>query len=149
MEKYFEEALKEACQAYNEGEIPIGAVITYKGKIIAKAHNLKEQLNCSIYHAELLAIKEASEKLQTWRLNECDMYITMEPCFMCCGAILQSRINKVYYLVDNNKFGGIESIKKILKEIPSNYYFQIKKVEDKEYQEKITKLLKNFFSDKR
>lgn len=97
MEKslYMEEALKEAYKAYNKGEIPIGAIIVKDGKIIARAHNRTEELKDSTAHAEMLAIKQASEVLGGWRLINCDLYVTMEPCIMCSGAIINSRIKNV------------------------------------------------------
>ena len=92
---YMKEALKEAYKAYNKGETPIGAVIVKDGEIIARAHNRTEELKDSTAHAEILAIKEASEVLGGWRLINCDLYVTMEPCIMCSGAIINSRIKKV------------------------------------------------------
>ncbi|MBH0312449.1 nucleoside deaminase [Clostridioides mangenotii] len=92
---YMMEALKEAQKAYTEGETPIGAVIVKNGEIIAKAHNLTETLKDCTAHAEMLAIKEASQKLGGWRLISCEMYVTMEPCMMCSGAIVNSRIKKL------------------------------------------------------
>ena len=97
MEKsfYMNEALKEARKAYEKGETPIGAVIVKDGEIISRAHNLTEELNDCTAHAEILAIRKASEKLGGWRLINCDLYVTMEPCIMCSGAIVQSRIKKL------------------------------------------------------
>ena len=97
MEKslYMEEALKEAYKAYNKGETPIGAIIVKEGKIIARAHNRTEELKDSTAHAEMLAIKQASETLGGWRLINCDLYVTMEPCIMCSGAIVNSRIKNI------------------------------------------------------
>ena len=97
MEKslYMNEALKEAYKAYNKGETPIGAIIVKDGKIIARAHNLTEELQDSTAHAEILAIRQASKVLGGWRLINCDLYVTMEPCIMCSGAIVQSRIKKL------------------------------------------------------
>ena len=92
---YMNEAIKEAYKAYEKGETPIGAVIVKDGEIIARAHNLTETLNDSTAHAEILAIREASEYLGGWRLINCDLYVTMEPCIMCSGAIVQSRIKKL------------------------------------------------------
>ena len=88
-------ALKEAKKAYCRGEVPIGAVIVKNGKIIAKAHNLKELKHNAVCHAEILAINKACRKLKNWRLIDCTMYITMFPCPMCASAINQSRISKV------------------------------------------------------
>ena len=92
---YMKEAIKEAYKAYEKGETPIGAVIVKDGKIVARAHNLTETLNDSTAHAEILAIRQASEILGGWRLINCDLYVTMEPCIMCSGAIVQSRIKKL------------------------------------------------------
>lgn len=92
---YMKEALKEAYKAYTKGETPIGAVIVKDKEIIARAHNLTETLKDSTAHAEMLAIKEASNKLGGWRLISCEMYVTMEPCIMCSGAIVNSRIKKL------------------------------------------------------
>ena len=89
VEKYMNLALKEAKKAYKKGEIPIGAVIVKHGKVIAKAHNLKEHHNLSTAHAEILVINKANKKVKNWRLNECELYVTVEPCMMCCGAIIQ------------------------------------------------------------
>ena len=97
MEKslYMNEALKEAYKAYNKGETPIGAIIVKDGKIIARAHNLTEELQDSTAHAEILAIRQASKVLGGWRLINCDLYVTMEPCIMCSGAIINSRIKNI------------------------------------------------------
>jgi tRNA(adenine34) deaminase len=92
---YMNEAIKEAYKAYEKGETPIGAVIVKDGQIIARAHNLTETLNDPTAHAEILAIRKASEYLGGWRLINCDLYVTMEPCIMCSGAIVQSRIKKL------------------------------------------------------
>ncbi|WP_042278372.1 nucleoside deaminase [[Clostridium] dakarense] len=97
MEKsfYMKEALKEAYKAYEKKETPIGAVVVKDGQIIARAHNLTEELNDCTAHAEILAIRQAADKLGGWRLIDCDLYVTMEPCVMCSGAIVNSRIKKL------------------------------------------------------
>ena len=95
-ERFMKEALKEAKKADAKLEVPIGAVIVKDGKIIARAHNLRETKKNAIAHAEILAIEKACKKLSAWRLNDCDMYVTLEPCAMCAGAILNSRIKNVY-----------------------------------------------------
>lgn len=92
---YMSEAIKEAYKAYGKGETPIGAVIVRNGEIIGRAHNLTETLNDPTAHAEILAIRKASDYLGGWRLINCDLYVTMEPCIMCSGAIVQSRIKKL------------------------------------------------------
>ena len=94
--KFMEEALKEAKKAYEKLEIPVGAVIVQNGKIIARAHNLKETKQTALAHAEILAIQKANKKLKNWRLLDCEMYVTLEPCEMCMGAITSSRIKKLF-----------------------------------------------------
>ena len=100
------EAIKEAQLAYLKYEIPVGAVIVKDKKIIAKAHNLKEFNHNPLHHAEILAIDFASKVLGNWRLNECDMYVTLEPCVMCAGAILNSRIKNLYFGAYDYKAGA-------------------------------------------
>lgn len=95
-EKYMEQALKEAKKAYDKLEIPVGAIIVKNNKIIARAHNLKETKKLATAHAEILAIQKASKKLDNWRLLDCDMYVTLEPCQMCMGEIISSRIKNIY-----------------------------------------------------
>lgn len=94
---FMSQALKEAEKAYDLGETPIGAVIVKDGRIIASAHNMRETGKCALYHAELLAIHEACRVLGGWRLHDCDLYVTLEPCIMCSGAISQSRIKNLYF----------------------------------------------------
>ena len=105
MEKYMNIALKEAKKAYKKGEIPVGAVIVKNNKIIAKGHNLKEKKKMSTGHAEILVINKACKKLKNWRLNDCELYVTLEPCMMCSGAIIQSRISTVIYGTENLNSG--------------------------------------------
>ena len=102
MDKYMIEAIKQAKIAQNKGNIPVGAVIVMNNKIISKAYNKKNSKKVSTYHAEILAIIKACKKLKSWRLNECDLYVTLEPCNMCLSAIGESRIKNVYYLLKSN-----------------------------------------------
>ena len=111
--KYMKEAIKEAKKAYDIGEIPVGCVIVYNDKIIARGYNKRELNNLALDHAEIIAIKKASKKLNSWRLEECSMYITLEPCIMCSGAIIQSRIKNVYYGAYDNRFGCHKSLTNI------------------------------------
>lgn len=143
--KYMEAALKEAEKAKLKDEVPIGAVIVYDGKIIARAHNLREEKQCSTAHAEILAIQKACKKLKSWRLENCELYVTLEPCPMCAGAILQSRIKKVVYGAVDYKGGSIESCMKMYdvkgyNHYPETYY---------EANEKCSQVLKDFFREKR
>lgn len=103
------EALKEANKALKKDEVPVGAVIVYNGKIIAKAHNTRQKSKDSTNHAEILAIRKACKKLKDFRLNETEMYVTLEPCLMCLGAILNARIKTVYYGASNNKDNALTS----------------------------------------
>lgn len=105
-EKFMKEALKEAVKAYDKLEVPVGAVIVKDGKIIARAHNVKEEKKDTTKHAEILAISKASKKLESWRLTDCEMYVTLEPCPMCAGALIQSRIKKVYIGTKDPKTRG-------------------------------------------
>ena len=108
-EKFMKEALKEAQKAYKKLEVPVGAIIVKDGRIVARAHNLKETKNDTIKHAEILAIEKASKKLSNWRLIDCEMYVTLEPCPMCAGAIVNSRIKKVNIGAMDEKTGACGS----------------------------------------
>lgn len=148
-EEYLDMIIKEALLAAQEGEIPVGALIVRNDEILALTHNRKEQMKCSTKHAEIIAIEEASKKINSWRLNDCEIYITMEPCIMCCGAILQSRIKKINYLVENDKFGGLGNIKDNLGNIKYNHQVEIEKIKDLKREKKIRSMLKDFFLNKR
>lgn len=108
-EKYMLEALKEASLAASEDEVPIGCVIVKDGEIIARAHNQRDKTNNPLGHAEVLAIKKASEILKDWQLVNCELYVTIEPCLMCAGAIIQSRIKRVIYGAPDLKGGAFGS----------------------------------------
>lgn len=112
---YMNLALKEAKKAIKYGDIPIGCVIVMNNKVISKAFNKKEFNNNPIKHAEIIAIEKASKKLNTWHLDECTLYTTMEPCLMCAGAILQSRISRIVYGLPNNNFGEVTSNDEVFK----------------------------------
>lgn len=108
--KYMKMALKQAKKAAKKGEVPIGAIIVRDGKVIAKAHNLREKSKRATAHAEILAIEEANKKLHSWRLDSCVMYVTIEPCPMCAGAIIQSRMKTVVYGAKDIKSGCHDSV---------------------------------------
>ncbi len=110
-EKFMELAIKEAKKAYKHKEVPVGAVIVKNGKAISKAYNLVEKRKNATLHAEIIAISKASKKLKNWRLNDCEMYVTLEPCVMCMSAIELSRIKKIYFLVEKNKEINIQKDK--------------------------------------
>ena len=140
-EFFMKEALKEAEKAYKKEEIPVGAVIVKDGKIIARAHNLKELKNSSIFHAEILAIDKANKKLKAWRLENCEMYITLEPCMMCMGAIINSRLKKIYIGTLDPKTGSCKSVINI-----ENYKFNHEvEIETGILKEECEYILKDFF----
>ena len=145
-EKFMKQALKEAQKAYDKLEIPVGAVIVKDGKIIARAHNQKETKFDTTKHAEILAIQKASKKLKSWRLIDCEMYVTLEPCSMCAGAIINSRIKKVYIGTMDEKTGAVGSVFNLFED----YIFNHKP----EFETGILKnecedILKRFFKDLR
>ncbi len=113
-ENYMQAALDEARTAAAIGEIPIGAVIVQDGEIIARAHNMRETWQDGTAHAEVIAIREACKKLGRWRLSGCSLYVTVEPCPMCSGAIVNSRVDTVVYGCPDVKAGGAESIFNII-----------------------------------
>ena len=136
------EALKEAKKAYKKEEVPVGAVIVKDGEIIARAHNIKETKKNAVCHAEILAIQKACKKLEAWRLLDCEMYVTLEPCSMCAGALINSRIKKIYIGTDDQKTGACGSILNLLEDYPFNHKIEIQKYILKEECED---LLKDFF----
>jgi len=145
-ELFMKEALKEAKKALNKLEAPIGAVIVKDGKIIARGYNLRETKQDSTLHAEIVAIKRACKKLGSWRLEECDIYITLEPCPMCAGAILQSRIRNVFFGAYDPKAGAAGSLINLLENDSfnhkSNVYGGI-------LENECSSLLKEFFKNLR
>ena len=114
---YMKLALDEAKKALDYDEVPVGAVIVYKDKVIAKSFNRKNIDNIAIYHAEVIAIEEACKILGTWYLDECTLYTTVEPCMMCTGAIIQSRIKRVVYGTNNEAFGYLSKMNNLKIEI--------------------------------
>ena len=109
-EGYMRQALAEAVKAREAGEVPIGAVVVLKGQVISAGHNLKETLQDPTAHAEIIAIREAASKLHSWRLEETDLYVTIEPCPLCMGAILQARIRRVIFGAFDPKAGAAGSV---------------------------------------
>jgi len=143
--KYMDIAYEEALKAFELGEIPVGCVIVYNDEIIARAHNLKENKHCSVDHAEILAIKEASNILNNWRLDGCDIYITLSPCPMCASAIKQARINNIYCGINNDTYDS-KMIKNILSTKDNNSVVNIDFDLDKI---RCGNLLKKFFKLRR
>ena len=139
-------ALQEAKKSLKSDDVPVGAIIVKDNEIIAKAHNMKEKKLIATKHAEIIAIEKACKKRKTWYLNDCTLYVTLEPCLMCCGAIIQSRIKNVVYAASNEKFGYVESIDKILNNQKNNHYVNIKKGI---YEKEAKNLVQEFFKSKR
>ena len=109
-EKFMKEAIKQAKKAYDKEEIPVGAVIVKDGKIIARGYNKKEEKKDTTQHAEIIAIQKASRKIGAWRLQDCEMYVTLEPCAMCTGALIQARLKRVYIGTMDPKTGACGSV---------------------------------------
>ena len=145
-ERYMKEAIKQAKKAENIDEVPIGCVIVYQGKIIARGYNRRNIDKNTLSHAELNAIKKASKKLGDWRLDDCEMYVTLEPCQMCAGAIVQSRIKKVYIGSMNPKAGSAGSVINLLQVKEFNHQVEI---ESGILQEECGEMLSDFFRNLR
>ena len=119
-EKYIKEALKEARKAHKKAEAPIGCVIVKDGQILSRGHNLRQSKQDVTLHAELIAIRKACRKLKSWRLEDCDLYVTLEPCYMCAGAIIQARVRHVYFGAADPKAGAVVSQNHLF-ELPHNH----------------------------
>ena len=145
-EKFMKEALKAAKKAYEKEEVPVGAVIVKDGKIIARAHNQKETKFDTTKHAEILAIQKASKKLNSWRLIDCEMYVTLEPCSMCAGALINSRIKKVYIGASDSKTGAVGSVFNLLEDYTFNHKVEYEKGV---LQDECESILKEFFKELR
>ena len=141
-ERFMKEALKEAQKAYEKLEVPVGCVIVKDNKILARAHNLKENKKDATDHAEIRAIQKASKKLDAWRLTDCEMYVTLEPCPMCAGALIQSRIKKVYIGTMDPKTGACGSVFNLSEDYPFNHKMEI---ETGILEEECEEMLKRFF----
>ncbi len=124
-EHYMKLALEEAEQALREEEVPIGAVIVHENRVIARAHNQREQLHDPTAHAEMIAITQAAESLGGWRLNDCTLYVTLEPCPMCAGAIVQARLSRVVYGAPDPKAGAVNTLYELLSDDRLNHQAEI------------------------
>ncbi len=120
-EKYMARALELAFDAARLDEVPVGAVVVHNGRIVGEAFNLREQEAVATKHAELMAIEAACKRLGAWRLSDCILYVTLEPCLMCAGAIINSRINRVVYGARDPKAGAVESLYKVLNDKRLNH----------------------------
>jgi len=144
--KFMKMAILQAKQAFAIDEVPIGAVIVKNHQIIAKAYNRTITDHNPLNHCELIALQQASKKLLSWRLDDCDIYITAEPCAMCLGAISMARIKKIYYAVAEPKFGAIESNQNFFKNYPAYFKPEIYSAIN---EEESRELLQMFFQKKR
>ena len=143
---FMEEAIKLAQKAYKKKEVPIGAIIVKDGKIIARAYNNREQSQQAINHAEIIAIKKACKKLHSWRLNGCEMYVTLEPCAMCAGAILNSRLKSVHIACKDETHGAVVSKYNLLSDGTLNHTTEIIVGE---CEQKAKELIQSFFKNLR
>lgn len=138
-------ALEEAYKARDKDEVPVGAVVVKNGKIIGRGHNLRESLKNSLAHAEVVAINEACRSIGDWRLNGCELYVTLEPCIMCAGAIIQSRISRIYIGTFDQNVGACGTIINLMDLKGFNHYVDVKWT----YDERCSEILKEFFRNKR
>ena len=141
--KYMQEALEEAKKADEDGDVPIGCLIVHNGEVIGRGYNRRNKDHSVLAHAEILAIRQAAEKMGDWRLEDCTMYVTLEPCQMCAGAVVQARIPRVVIGAMNPKAGCAGSVLNLLEHPAFNHQVQ---VETGLMEEESSVLLKNFFA---
>lgn len=145
-EKFMQAAISEAKKAGQVNEVPIGAVIVYEGEVIATGFNIREATQTTLSHAELLAIQEANEKIGSWRLEDCSLYVTLEPCPMCAGAIVQSRIKRVVFGASDPKAGCAGTLMNLLDDERFNHQVELK---SGVLEAECKALLTNFFKELR
>jgi tRNA(adenine34) deaminase len=145
--RFMELAYQEALKAFDEGEVPVGAVIVRNQQVVGRGYNRIESLSDATAHAEIIAIGAASNNAETWRLNDCAIYITLEPCLMCLGAIMQSRIGSIVYAAADPRYGAIAS--RPYRQIIEQSYTWFPAVTAGVLQDDCSVLLKSFFSDLR
>lgn len=143
---FLNKSLLESAKAAKRGEVPVGAVLVLDGKIIARAFNTRESKNNPLGHAEIDVIRKAAKKLGRWRLSDCTLYVTLEPCVMCAGAIVQSRIGRVVYGAKDPKAGAVESLYSVLSDKRLNHRPD---VQSGVLADECSKVLKDFFSQLR
>jgi len=143
---YMLEALKEAQKAFDEDEVPVGAVVVHNGRIIGRGHNQTERLKDPTAHAEIIAITAAASFLKNWRLNGASIYVTIEPCIMCSGAIVLARIKEIVYALEDPKFGGTVSLYQIPTDPRLNHRVEVRKGP---YGDIVKEMMREFFRRKR
>lgn len=149
-EKWMREAIIEARKAEEIGEVPIGAIVVREGKIIGRGHNLRETSRNATTHAEMIAIQEANQFLGNWRLENCQLFVTLEPCAMCSGAILLSRINEVYYGPIDSKGGTAGTLMNLLDDQRMNHRAYVEKgILEDECRELLTAFFKHLREQKK
>ena len=146
IERFMREAIKEAKKAELIDDVPIGCVIVKNNKVISRGHNIRESKQNPTGHAEIVAINKAAKKLNSWRLENCDIYITLEPCIMCSGAIIQSRIKHIYFGAFDPKGGALGSSINVLDAKNINHHPE---VTSGVLQEECSKIITNYFKSKR
>ncbi|MEW6622357.1 MAG: tRNA adenosine(34) deaminase TadA [Bacillota bacterium] len=143
---YMDLAIEEAKKAAEQGEVPVGALVVCEGEILAQAHNLKEQMHDPTAHAEILVLQAAAKKLNRWRLTDCILYVTLEPCPMCAGAMVQARLGQLVYGLADSKSGAVESVVNLVQNKELNH--QVKVLAG--YREmEIRELMREFFQTRR
>lgn len=145
-EKFMRRALAAAKRAAAKGEVPVGAVIVKDGEVVATGCNMKERKNCALYHAETVAIARACKKLGNWYLDGCEMYVTLEPCAMCAGALINSRLDKLYFGAYDPKAGCCGSLENLVQDSRFNHTLS---VEGGIMQKECAALLSGYFKQKR
>jgi len=143
---FMEEAVKEARKAFKNDDVPVGCVIVVDGKIVSRAHNLRHKFKNSLYHAEIIAIQRACDKLKRWVLDDATIYVTLEPCLMCSGAILQARFKRLVYGLNEPKFGCVESVMQVFNDYQFNHQVEVTKGI---YRDEIEEMMKAFFQNLR
>ena len=143
-EKFMLVALKEAHKAAKKGEVPVGAVVVKDGKVISRGHNLTERKQSALVHAEMAVMTKASKKLKSWRLNDCDLYVTLEPCTMCAGAVVLSRIQNLVYGTIDPKAGAVHSTARVMDNEKLNHRV---KVTGGILKEECSRILSEFFKE--
>ncbi|MFP4021829.1 MAG: tRNA adenosine(34) deaminase TadA [Halanaerobium sp.] len=144
--KYMKMALAEARKAYQRAEVPIGAVVVCNDQVVGRGFNLREQTQDPTSHAEMIALREAAANEASWRLEDCQLYVTLEPCPMCAGAILQSRIKRLVYGASDPKAGAVRSLYQLLDDDRFNHQVE---VESGVMEKESAQLLKDFFRELR
>lgn len=144
--KYMQIALAEAGKAYQQAEVPIGAVVVCNGRVVGRGFNRREQTQDPTSHAEMIALREAASEEGSWRLEECELYVTLEPCPMCAGAILQSRLKRLVFAARDPKAGAVESLYQLLDDDRFNHQVE---VVGGILEEEAAQLLKEFFRELR